>query len=89
MESDEKKLLKETLELARENNRTLKKVHGILKWSRVIKIIYWIILIGSIFGLFYFLQPVIDNFIGAFEGTVSGIKGLQEGAVDPTTTPQQ
>ena len=61
MESGEERLIKETLELSRENNKILRKIQGSMRWGRFFKFAYWLIIIGSAAGAYYFLQPFIES----------------------------
>jgi hypothetical protein len=71
MEPAEKKLLEETLELSKENNKILKKLHGAMRISRAIKVVYWVIIIGSMLGVYYYFQPFIDSIKGSADGIMS------------------
>ena len=55
------KLVEKSLALAEDNNRMLKKLYKSMRWSRAINILYWVLLVGSVFGAYYFLQPFIDE----------------------------
>ncbi len=80
MDSKEKELLEESIELSRENNKILKKLRTAMQVSRLFKIVYWTIIIGSMLGAYYYFQPLIDNLMGAYEGVASLI-GKGSGAV--------
>jgi len=80
MDPDEKKILEETLELSKENNKILKKLRTAMQVSRLFKIVYWTIIIGSMLGAYYYFQPLIDNLAGAYEG-VTSLFGKGQGAV--------
>lgn len=64
-----KSILANTLTLTEENNRMLKAMRRAQKIATVMRIVYWLIIIGIAIGAFYFLQPFIDQ-------TESMIKGL-------------
>ncbi len=61
MDQEERSLLEENLRMSRENNRLLIKVRSVQHWASIIRVIYWLVLIGISFGAFYFLQPYIEN----------------------------
>lgn len=61
MDPQERKLLDEAVSLARENNKLLKKIHRAAVWGRVIRTIYWVVIIGVTVGALYFLQPYVDQ----------------------------
>jgi len=69
MDLPEKKLLDETIELARENNKLIKKIHRSIVIGRTFRILYWVVIIGFALGLFYFLQPYIE-LLGTLYGNV-------------------
>ncbi len=71
MEPDEKKLLEETLELSKENNKILKKLHTSMRVSRFFRVAYWTIIIGSMLGAYYYFQPLIDGIKESFGGVMS------------------
>jgi len=81
MDFDEKKLLEETLELSKENNKILKKLRNAMRVSRFFKVVYWTVIIGSMLGAYYYFQPLIDNLVGAYEG-VTSLFGKGQGAID-------
>ncbi len=53
--------LDELLELTRENNKILRSMRRAQRWAAVMRVIYWIILIGVSVGAFYFLQPYLKQ----------------------------
>jgi len=65
-------LLRENNELIKENNKLIKKIHTYIKWKRVLGILYWVIIIGTAVGLFYFLQPLVDQ----ISSTISTVRSI-------------
>lgn len=74
MEPDIQKLLKENLALSEENNKILKRLQSNMRWGRFIHAVYWIIIIGSAFGAYYFAQPYINQLMEMY-GKLQGIGG--------------
>lgn len=71
MDPESKKLLEDTLALAQENNKMLRKIRSVQKWS-----IFWswlkiILIIGITLGSFYFLQPYINKITDLYS-SISG-----------------
>jgi len=62
-----KKLLKQNLAISKESLKILKKMHRTQVLGRLFKIIYWAIIIGGIFGAYYYLQPFVSNFIETWQ----------------------
>lgn len=66
MNPEEKEIIKKTLELAQENNKMLHALRRSMFWGRIIRIIYWVIIIGAAIGVYYYITPYIDSAIGAY-----------------------
>lgn len=71
MQPEEKEMLKKTLELAQENNIMLHSIRRGMRWGRIMKIVYWIIIIGAAVGVYYYITPYIDSAVSAY-GNVKG-----------------
>lgn len=77
MDPESKKLLEETLALAQENNKMLRKVRKVQKWSTFWSSLKIVIVIGIALGLFYFLEPYIDklaDLYNSISGTAQSVK---------------
>lgn len=70
MDTEDKIKLDRALELSEENNAILKKMHRAMRWGRLVRIVYWTILIGVSVGAFYFIQPYIDQLVNIYGGVV-------------------
>lgn len=55
------------LELTRENNRMLRKMARRSRFHRVLAILYFLILLGGMLYLYYYLQPYIEKLFGMYE----------------------
>jgi len=74
MDPELKILVKENLEVAKENNLALKKILGYLRWSRGLGALKWFLIIGSTVGVFYYFQPLLAQVLGTYSellGTAS------------------
>jgi len=71
MQPDEKEMLKKTLELSQENNKLLHTIRRSMFWGRVVRIVYWVIIIGAAIGVYYYIAPYIDSAVGAY-GDIKG-----------------
>lgn len=71
MEPEEREMLKKTLELTQENNKMLHSIRRGMFWGRIIKITYWVIIIGAAIGIYYYITPYLDSAISAY-GDVKG-----------------
>lgn len=88
--SDLKNLIRENIRIAEDNNRLLRKIVSASRWARIFKLIYWIIIIGSMVGAYYYIQPVFINMLDTYQGLVSEVQNIQKaskavgGAVAPS-----
>jgi len=78
MLDDEKELLEKNLELTRENNKLLKKMHRSIQWGRFFRIIYWVVIIAAGFGAYYFVQPYISFLQESLGSLGGGVESLSD-----------
>lgn len=76
MEPEEKEMLKKTLELAQENNKILHSVKRSMFWGRVVRVIYWIIIIGAAIGIYYYIEPYLNSAISAYGSAKGDLKSF-------------
>lgn len=76
MDPESKKLLEETLALARENNKMLHTIRRSMLWARVMSVLYWVVIIGIAFGTFYFIQPYIDQLSNIYGGAKNSLDSV-------------
>lgn len=60
LEKNEEELLARTYEVEKENNAMLKKLYHDMWWSRLFRMVYWVVILGAMFGAYYYAQPYID-----------------------------
>ena len=68
---EERELLRKTLELAQENNKMLHSIRRGMFWGRIMRVVYWIIILGAAVGIYYYIEPYIDGAVNAY-GDVKG-----------------
>ena len=82
MSPEEKELLKRSIALAEENNNILRKIQRSMRFQRIASIIYWLFILGSLAGIYYFIQPYVqsitDTYGGAKSSFSNNINGLLE-----------
>ena len=78
MNPEDKKVLNETLRLAKENNRMLHKMRTAQKWAKFTKILYWIVIIAIAAGIYYYLEPVVDSIRDAYQDVSGSIGEVKE-----------
>ncbi len=68
MDPESKAKLEEALSLAKENNKMLHTLKRSLIWGRVWHVFYWVIIIGSALGAYYYIQPYVEQMIKTYTG---------------------
>ena len=76
MSPEEREMLKRSIALAEENNDILRGIQSSMRLSRFMSILYWVVIIGASFGAYYFIQPYIDQIMGAYGGAKSQINDV-------------
>ena len=79
MELNDRKL-DELLELTRENNKILSGMRRTQRWSSFFSIVYWAVILGSIFGVYYYFQPTIQKYMKTFQTSVGIIQNFEKKA---------
>lgn len=81
MTPEEKRLLLETVELARDNNKILHSMRRGARLSMFFSIIYWIIVLGGLAAGWYFIQPYINMLNQSYDQIQLQLNSLK-GAAD-------
>ncbi len=76
MSPEEKKLLEKSVNLAEDNNRMLHSMRRSARWASIFRAIYWILIIGSALGAYYFIQPYVDQMVNIFNGAKSDLDNV-------------
>ena len=56
-----KEQLDEVTKLTRQNNKIIRKIQRSMRVGLIFRMLYWILIIGSMLGAYYYLQPFIDD----------------------------
>ena len=76
MDFDAEKM-EELLELTRENNKILRSMRKSQRVTTLFSFVYWIIILGSIFGAYYYFQPTIQKYLGVIQVSVETLQQLE------------
>ena len=66
MDSVDKQKLDQALDLAEENNLMLRKMVRNMRFARLFKIVYWIIIISISLGALFFVQPYVNQILAVY-----------------------
>jgi len=61
METEDKIKLQRALELSEENNKMLKSLVRGMRWAKLLRVIYLVVIIGSAIGAFYLIEPYLKE----------------------------
>ncbi len=73
MDEQSKELLEKTLELTKENNHILRSMRRSQFWSNVVRSIYWVFIIGTAVGAYYYIEPYIKPIISGFQSSIETV----------------
>jgi hypothetical protein len=76
MSPEEREMLEKSLALAEENNKILHSMKRGQRWASIMRVVYWVFIIGSAVGAFYLIQPYIDEVKSMYESVSDGLKGI-------------
>lgn len=78
MDEESKRLQIETLELARENNKILRKMRRSQQIAGVMRALYWLVIIAVTVGVFYYLEPYINQLKDVYGGASDVLKNFKQ-----------
>ncbi|MCC6290574.1 hypothetical protein IT398_00665 [Candidatus Nomurabacteria bacterium] len=67
MSPEERELLSATHVLATENNRILRGLRSVQRWQSFWSAVKWLLIIASVFGSYYYLQPYLDKILAVYQ----------------------
>ena len=73
-----KKLLEETLVLAKENNDILRSMRRSMRFARIMSYLYWAFIILTAFGAYYFIEPYLEQLMSVYGGAKSNLNSLND-----------
>ena len=76
-------LLKESVDLGKENNKKIRKIHASLRRSSTLRSIYWIIIIIITIGSYVALKPYVQNLYDQYNSVVDQLNKTNDVIQDP------
>ncbi len=73
MTPEDRELLHRSVALSEENNDILRSIQRHMRLSRFFSLLYWIIIIGTAAGAFYFLKPYGQAILHAYGGAKTNL----------------
>jgi hypothetical protein len=81
MTPEERNLINRVVSLAEENNKLLRAMRRSARIASFMRALYWLIILASIFGTYYFIEPYIDAITESYAGmkdNIANVKGLTD-----------
>ena len=79
MEDELKRMMKENLALARENNRLLKKMQRAAMYSTIFTLVYWVLILGvPVYLYFTVVKPYLEEFQTTYQDAQARMDGLPD-----------
>lgn len=76
MSPEERELLTRSIELSEENNKMLRSMRRSARFSSFLRLVYWVLIIGSAIWTYYFIQPYLEAIIKGYEGMQKGVQSV-------------
>lgn len=80
MTPEERQLLERVANQVDENNQILRGIRRTQRFSTIVKIGYWVLIIGLSLGAFYFIQPYVNMLKGVSSGNLDKVLDSQSSA---------
>jgi hypothetical protein len=77
MTPEERELLKETAELVKENHKILKSMRRSARFASFMRLVYWVIIIGSAFFTYYTIKPYIVPLVNSYNSLKENIESIK------------
>jgi len=79
MSPEERELLNRSVSLAEENNKMLHSMKRSQRMASIMRAVYWIFIIGSAVGAYYFIQPYVDQIKDVYTGAGEALNNFKSG----------
>jgi hypothetical protein len=78
MTPEERDLLTQSIKISEENNRILKSMRRSARFASFLRIVYWVIILGSAFSAYYIIKPFIDPLIKGYNSVQENIQSVKD-----------
>ncbi|MGC9605742.1 MAG: hypothetical protein ABSF56_03260 [Minisyncoccia bacterium] len=76
MTPEERSMLERACQLSEENNKILRGIRRSNRFTSILHVLYWIVIIVVSFGAYYYVQPYLMT-LSALLDKVGGLPGIQ------------
>lgn len=78
MDPEERELLNKNIALVKENNEMLHSMRRSMRLQRIMSVLYWVFIIGSAVGAYYFIKPYLGQLISVYGGAENVLKTFDQ-----------
>ncbi len=82
MDPELKKMVKETLDMTRENNAMLIKLRHAQKIANMYRVFYWLVIIFISFGSYYYVKPYLGTIFNYYGSMTGGAENISKSIPD-------
>ena len=76
MSPEERELLNKSVQLGEDNYKMLRSIRRSMHISSIVSLLYWVIIIGSAVGAYYFIQPYTNQIMNVYNEAKSNLNNL-------------
>jgi hypothetical protein len=77
MNQEEKELLQKTYELSEENNKILRGLKRVNRWSYTLKTFYWLFILAIAFSAYFYVQPYVEILDNTYKSIVNDVNSIK------------
>ncbi|MEY2664703.1 MAG: hypothetical protein RIT04_511 [Candidatus Parcubacteria bacterium] len=77
MTPEERHLLERTAKLAEDNNTILRSIRRSNRVSMIMRIVYWVVIIGVSYGAYVIVQPYIDQALSLYTEAQQNLEAVK------------
>ena len=77
MDFHDKDFFDRLMTLTEENNKLLHKMWRAARTARVMRTLYWIVIIGLSVGAYYYVQPYLEQLLSVYSGLQDSVGSVQ------------
>jgi len=77
MDPRDRELLGHIAALSEKNHKMLKRMQSHMRLQRFLTFLYWIIIISTSIGVYYWLQPVLDQLMIVYHSMIGAADSLK------------
>jgi hypothetical protein len=78
MTPEERALLERIAKQVDQNNDMLRSIVSTMRWQKIWRFIYWVLIIGTSIGAYWVIQPYINQILSVYSGAESNVNSVRD-----------